>query len=142
MRDVPHLICAIYLPHAEDFIAEIPDSDERKPVRLFNKSNQAPPPHWLFPNMAFTYRPYKPPLPPPPPPSTSETGFVPFDLPESVEELAEELFKQESLLAFTHQQIASGKGDAQKDAFIWEVSFCSTILHPTFHCSCSIWSHS
>ncbi|VDO00188.1 unnamed protein product [Rodentolepis nana] len=76
--------------------------------------------HWLFPHPVYTYRPYKPPLPPPPP--SADAAGMPLDLPDSLSDLEDELFKQESLLAFTHQQIASGRASAEKDAYIWEVS--------------------
>lgn len=54
---------------------------------------------------------------------------MPFDLSDSLSELEDELFKQESLLTFTHQQIVSGRASAEKDAFIWEVR---RQLTPTF----------
>ncbi len=58
-----------------------------------------------------------------------------FDLPDSLPELEDELFKQESLLAYTLQQIASGRAASEKDAFIWEVS-----LDLTLGCALSVYA--
>ncbi|VDM16784.1 unnamed protein product [Hydatigera taeniaeformis] len=102
-------------------IIELAEPEATRLVGLANARNQVS--HWLFPHPAFTYRPYRAPLPPPPP---SEAGFMPFDLPDTLSELEDELFKQESLLTFTQQQIVSGRASAEKDAFIWEVQHLVT----------------
>ncbi|KAL5968065.1 RalA-binding protein 1 [Taenia solium] len=124
LRMSHRLLALLLQPSPEDgAIIELAESEPTRLVGLANVSNQAFP-HWLFPHPAFTYRPYKAPLPPPPP--SSEAGFMPFDLPDSLSELEDELFKQESLLTFTHQQIVSGRASAEKDAFIWEVQHLVT----------------
>lgn len=101
-------------------ITEITEPDAIRLVGIPNKGARVSCPHWLFPHPAYTYRPYKPPLPPLPP--SSEANEMPLDLPDTLSELEDELFKQESLLSFIHQQIASGRASAEKDAYIWEVS--------------------
>nr|CDS19401.1 ralA binding protein 1 [Echinococcus granulosus] len=120
-----HRLLALLLQPSpeEEAIIELTEPEATRVVGLENTSSRASP-HWLFPHLAFTYRPYRAPLPPPPP--SSEVGFMPLDLPDSLSELEDELFKQESLLTFTHQQIASGRASAEKDAFIWEVQHLVT----------------
>ncbi|KAL7059325.1 hypothetical protein AAHC03_013989 [Spirometra sp. Aus1] len=75
-------------------------------------------PHWLFPSPLFAYRPYVPPQPVP-----AAGGF---ELPDSLVELEEELFRQESLLAFTLRQIVAGQTSVEKEALIWEVQHLVT----------------
>ncbi|VDM05218.1 unnamed protein product [Schistocephalus solidus] len=75
-------------------------------------------PHWLFPSPVFAYRPYVPPQPVP------VAGG--FELPDSLIELEEELFRQESLLAFTLRQIVAGQTSVEKEALIWEVQHLVT----------------
>ncbi|KAL5107422.1 RalA-binding protein 1 [Taenia crassiceps] len=120
-----HRLLALLLQSSPEdgAIMELVEPEATRLVGLANASNRVSP-HWLFPHPAFTYRPYRAPLPPPPP--SSEIGFMPFDLPDSLPELEDELFKQESLLAFTHQQIVAGRASAEKDAFIWEVQHLVT----------------
>ncbi|VDD81578.1 unnamed protein product [Mesocestoides corti] len=116
-----HRLLALLLSEPKDSDSieiEIAESDLARPCGVQATRNPTLP-HWLFPHSAFAYRPYKPPIPPPP--STEA-----FDLPDTLSELEEELFKQESLLAFTQHQIASGKASSEKDAFIWEVQHLVT----------------
>ncbi|VUZ49033.1 unnamed protein product, partial [Hymenolepis diminuta] len=126
-----HRLLALLLSQpspGEELMTEISEPEATRLVGLPNKGAHMSIPHWLFPHPAYTYRPYKPPLPPPPP--SAEAAGVPLDLPDSLSDLEDELFKQESLLTFTHQQIASGRASAEKDAYIWEVQhLVSKIKH-------------
>nr|CDS31395.1 ralA binding protein 1 [Hymenolepis microstoma] len=126
-----HRLLALLLsqpPPGEEFKIEISEEEATRVVGCPHKWSPISSPHWLFPHPVYTYRPYKPPLPPPPP--SAEAAGMPLDLPDSLSDLEDELFKQESLLAFTHQQIASGRASAEKDAYIWEVQhLVSKIKH-------------
>ncbi|VDN31204.1 unnamed protein product, partial [Dibothriocephalus latus] len=47
-------------------------------------------------------------------------------MPDNLTELEEELFRQESLLAFTLRQIVAGQTSVEKEALIWEVQHLVT----------------
>ncbi|VDL61820.1 unnamed protein product [Hymenolepis diminuta] len=92
-----HRLLALLLSQpspGEELMTEISEPEATRLVGLPNKGAHMSIPHWLFPHPAYTYRPYKPPLPPPPP--SAEAAGVPLDLPDSLSDLEDELFKQES----------------------------------------------